>query len=237
MPFMQVYVSDALEREIPLQTKVTTIGRGQDCDICIDNSGVSELHARIRLREGRYFIEDAKSRNGILHNGQQVTQNVLAYGDELSLLKHRLIFVEQVSASVCMPARPQSFDAILQDETVEVDIANLRQRLQTQESGGGACLLLQGVRGMRADYPIKKVNFSIGKSSSSDLYLTGLFAPAKAASIKRRADGYYIESGLRGKVRVNGMPTRGSHKLSHGDGLQVRNIRLSFQERRVVQEH
>jgi pSer/pThr/pTyr-binding forkhead associated (FHA) protein len=230
MAFLQVYANGILLREIPLTEKVTTIGRSPQCDIRIDNPGISELHARIRFNHGHHIVEDAMSRNGLLLNDHRVDRKKLDYGDQLSLPKHNLVFVEHASGNGANQEVSRSFDAIPQDETVEVDIAYLQQKLQMTDIGNDARLLLQGATDMRQDYPINKVDFTIGKSCDSDLYLSALFAPARAASIQRRSDGYYILPSRRGKVRINGRPIRESHKLVHGDGLRVRNIRLSFRQ-------
>lgn len=230
MAFIQVYINGTLDAEIPLQPRVTTIGRGADCDIRFDNSGISELHARIRYQHGHHILEDAQSRNGILLNGQRVTSQELVFGDELTLLKHRLKFIEHASGALTSAGSRRCSDAILQDETVEVDLSSLQQRLQASEKGSAASLILQGARGMRSDYPISKVQFTIGRSQNSDLYMTGLLAPARAACIQRRSDGYFIEPGRRGKVRVNGKPIQKRHRICNGDGLQVRHMTLCFRE-------
>ena len=55
-----------------------TIGRNPNCDIHIDNLGVSKRHAKIYKQDGAYVIEDLNSTNGTYVNqtrlspGQQV---------------------------------------------------------------------------------------------------------------------------------------------------------------------
>jgi predicted component of type VI protein secretion system len=230
MAYLQLYANGALVQEHALVDKATTIGRSPDCNVRIDNPGVSELHARIRFNHGRYIVEDAMSRNGILLNGHEVDQKELAYGDEIDLPKHRLVFVEHSSGDNTITGNCRSSDAIIQDETMEVDISFLQRKLQDTEAGSDAHLMLQGAIGMRQQYPISKVSFTIGKSLESDIYLNGWFAPAQAAKIQRRSDGYYVYPERRGKVRVNDRPIQDSHKLVNGDGLQVRNMRMSFRQ-------
>lgn len=230
MAFMQLYTKDQLVREIALKRKVTTIGRSQDCDIWIDNPGISELHARVRRVHDHFMLEDAKSRNGLLLNGETVDSKQLEYGDEIVLVKHRLMFVNEATGIESLPVGTGGFDALPQDETIEVDISKLQQTLRKTAVGTDAELLLQGVTSRRQDYPINKVDFKIGKSLESDIYLGGIFAPAQAASIQRRSDGYYIMPGRRGKVAINGKPVRNLHKIVSGDGIRVRNMRFSFRQ-------
>jgi pSer/pThr/pTyr-binding forkhead associated (FHA) protein len=53
---------------------LTVIGRGRDCTIRLDDSGVSRMHARIaRQPDGaRFQIEDLGSRNGTFIGGYRV---------------------------------------------------------------------------------------------------------------------------------------------------------------------
>ena len=46
-----------------------TIGRGEDCDIVLDQPAVSRHHARVYYYNDRYVIEDSGSRNGVFLNG------------------------------------------------------------------------------------------------------------------------------------------------------------------------
>lgn len=230
MVYIQVYFDGELDHEFALRDKVTTIGRGADCDIIIANSGISELHARIRMQGDAILIEDARSTNGIYVNGERVQSQYLQYGDEITVLKHQLRLVaEPVGTSSLRPNSPAT-EALSLDETTELDVAMLNEALAQLERNTEAFLQLAGVQGMRRQYPLKKVNFKIGKSRNCDMYTEGWFAPELAARIQRRADGYYLEPRPGGKVRVNGMPSAGETKLEDGDGLVVRHLAMTFHE-------
>jgi pSer/pThr/pTyr-binding forkhead associated (FHA) protein len=47
-----------------------TVGRGGGCGIVLDDGFVSQVHARLYVRDGSAFVEDLASRNGTLVNGQ-----------------------------------------------------------------------------------------------------------------------------------------------------------------------
>jgi pSer/pThr/pTyr-binding forkhead associated (FHA) protein len=49
-----------------------TVGRGGGCGIVLDDSFVSQVHARVFRRDGDVWVEDLGSRNGTLVNGQQL---------------------------------------------------------------------------------------------------------------------------------------------------------------------
>ena len=53
-------------------TDEMTIGRGQGCAVCIDDTFASQLHARVFRRDGRVFVEDLGSTNGTWLNRKRV---------------------------------------------------------------------------------------------------------------------------------------------------------------------
>lgn len=68
-----------------LRPDVTTVGRGQRVDICLDDPSVSKLHAEI-VRRGPYaYVSDlGLSRHGTRVNGKVVAQRVLENGDVIT---------------------------------------------------------------------------------------------------------------------------------------------------------
>src|SRR5262245_11147549 len=57
---------------IAIEKEKVILGRNGDCDVVINVHAVSWEHARILLKEGQYFIEDLRSRNGTAVNSQQI---------------------------------------------------------------------------------------------------------------------------------------------------------------------
>ncbi len=53
----------AMGRRLPLSTGVYTVGRGEHCDLTIDDESLSSLHLRVRVN-GALEVEDANSTNG-----------------------------------------------------------------------------------------------------------------------------------------------------------------------------
>ncbi len=66
-----------------LQKPIIVIGRSRECDIRLDDSSASRKHAEIRRENGRYFLVDLGSTNGVTLNGQRVTRAQLSLNDQI----------------------------------------------------------------------------------------------------------------------------------------------------------
>jgi hypothetical protein len=80
----------------PLERQTVTIGRGNDCDIVLDDRQVSRVHARIIWNDNHYELEDLGSKNGTHLNGREVVRaQPLRDGDEIQIaLGYKLAFVD-----------------------------------------------------------------------------------------------------------------------------------------------
>ena len=73
------------------------IGRGEDCDIPLDDPSVSKTHAKVRAdgeENGRpvFFIQDMMSTNKTLVNGEEVVRTRLHDSDYVSIGHLDLVF-------------------------------------------------------------------------------------------------------------------------------------------------
>ncbi len=65
------------------------IGRAPDSGVVITDDGVSRYHARLLYDDGRLWLQDAGSRNGVFVNGSRVTgHRALKVGDEVRIAEH-----------------------------------------------------------------------------------------------------------------------------------------------------
>ena len=63
-----------------------TVGRAAGCQITLDDSYVSQLHARVFVREGVLYVEDLGSTNGTYLNTRKVSAAVpMQQGDKLKI--------------------------------------------------------------------------------------------------------------------------------------------------------
>lgn len=72
------------EHDVELGPGETIIGRSPKCQIVVDDPLVSRSHARLIVHRGTVTVEDLKSANGVLVNGERLLRTrVLASGDRL----------------------------------------------------------------------------------------------------------------------------------------------------------
>ena len=77
-----------------LEPGITTIGRGPDQDIFLDDVTVSRRHAELTIGdEGESHIKDAGSTNGIYINGERLDESPVVAGDEIIIGKYHLLLV------------------------------------------------------------------------------------------------------------------------------------------------
>ncbi|MHC4639977.1 MAG: FHA domain-containing protein [Planctomycetota bacterium] len=73
-------------KELSLDPKGATLGRDPGCDIVLDQSSVSRIHARIFQDPfGRWIIEDLGSQNGIFVEGQQIRAHAVLPSQQISI--------------------------------------------------------------------------------------------------------------------------------------------------------
>lgn len=82
---VMLYQEGTAEEQIyPFANDVLTLGRGRDNDIQVKNdSKVSRYHCKLYRRSGNFYIEDNKSANGTLVNGELITERRLFGGEEI----------------------------------------------------------------------------------------------------------------------------------------------------------
>jgi FhaA, N-terminal domain/FHA domain len=80
------------QRTYELQTPMTLLGRGTDCDLRLVDPGVSRHHAELRVEDGQVVLVDLGSTNGTFVNGQPVRRVALTDGTHVTLGRTTLVF-------------------------------------------------------------------------------------------------------------------------------------------------
>lgn len=81
-PTLVVSTQDRVQK-IVLAKPVVEIGRAGESDVVIPSPQVSSRHARVQISGDTFVIQDLQSRNGLIYNGQRVTQQVLRDGESV----------------------------------------------------------------------------------------------------------------------------------------------------------
>ena len=82
----QLVIAEGKEagREFEFDQDSVLIGRTNECDVILYETGVSRKHAQISEEEGSFFIEDLGSSNGTRVNGETISGRLaLKSGDAI----------------------------------------------------------------------------------------------------------------------------------------------------------
>jgi FHA domain-containing protein len=124
-------------REVALDADVVTIGRSPDCDIVLDFSYISRVHARVEVRDGRYVLIDSGSTNGTFVNGKRMdAPHSLTAGDHIAVADVSITFLDvPASADARTLAMPNDSPVRCDPATREVWINDEKvpARLSAQE--------------------------------------------------------------------------------------------------------
>jgi diguanylate cyclase (GGDEF)-like protein len=80
-----VLAGESLGQMFRVEQSEIVIGRAADASIRLQDDGVSRHHARIVQDQGELVIEDLKSANGTLLNGDRIRRAVLRDGDKIQV--------------------------------------------------------------------------------------------------------------------------------------------------------
>ena len=84
------------EALVPLREPTTRLGRSHSADVVLDDSSVSRRHALVVRRGEATVLCDDRSLNGVFVNGRRVGECPLADGDQITLGKVVVRYVEVV---------------------------------------------------------------------------------------------------------------------------------------------
>ncbi len=206
-----------------------TIGRNPGNHILIDNVGVSRRHAVIKMSGEHATVEDLGSANGTFVNGQKITSHDLKDGDEILVLKHRLVF--RVPKEAAAPKVEIAADA--GQKTMFIDAAAIAQAAAGKPTGKPEvatpklrpCLILPD----RKKMALEAEEVTLGSAPDCRIQLSGMFVAKLHARIVPEKEGHFKivhVAGLAG-TRVNGEKIR-ERTLKHGDEIEIGKQKLLF---------
>lgn len=185
-----------------------TIGRAEGVDIQLASNAVSREHSRLFTQDGRCFIADLNSSNGVFVDGNRIfgTQEIVAgsqirVGDFLLLLKTRSSAPRSAAAPV---GSPQSHYA-------------LPQLIRIGD-------LLEG-----ETFSLTEQHTTLGRTEDNTILLPDASVSRRHATISSDAGRYVVvDSGSSNGTRLNGQLVMQPTLLSPGDMVRFGNVRFVF---------
>ena len=232
MPHFVVRVPGQPEQVYSFQQPEVIVGRGNDADLVLPNVSVSRHHVRVVRKDSGWTVEDLKSRNGILLNGNSCESGELKTGDEVQVGKFLLVFLgdgrqDQVYKGrfiTYMPAyKPNR--PVDGDSTFQIDKADLeRLKAQTRVMREARLLL---VTDSRQSWVPRDRELQFG--GKAEVPVSGRFTGGTVAVIRWGHGAHILEKTARfTSVLVNGESVSEPRKLKHGDTLTVGTTRFRY---------
>src|SRR5687767_4577357 len=81
-PYLIVIAGKQIGKQYKVSGPEMIIGRSAECQVQIEDDGVSRRHARVANQNGIYMLSDAGSTNGTFANSQKVELHPLKDGDK-----------------------------------------------------------------------------------------------------------------------------------------------------------
>jgi diguanylate cyclase (GGDEF)-like protein len=158
-PCLVIISGDDMGRRYELGVTEVSIGRADNCTICVNTDQVSRKHCTVQGILGKYYIVDNRSTNGTFVNEQKVERAKLVDGDQIrigkTVLKYTESHVEQkyfehVFNLATMDALTGAFNKRYFDETYT------KETLRSQQVASPLSLVLFDI-----DF-FKKINDTFG---------------------------------------------------------------------------
>lgn len=186
------------------------VGRTDDCDVVLPSSSVSRSHARIFVQQGRCYIEDLGSANGVIVDGQRVlktrdlgTASQIRIGDFYLYLEFQ---------------QPTN----LQDQNVRSTLfidagAEHHKLVRINDSFAGE------------EFSLSEQENTIGRTDDNFILLSDTSISRRHAVIYRTGTFYSVEDfGSSNGTRLNGVALTSRAELNPGDRVEFGNVEFVF---------
>ena len=101
MAYLLVHYPDGRKMEFPLRVSELSVGRDESCDIPLHDAMTSREHAKLtRDTQGRYWIDDLQSKNGVCVNEKPIRRSQLHNGDRIGIGTFLLTFCDDAPTTV-----------------------------------------------------------------------------------------------------------------------------------------
>lgn len=227
--FIQLCFNDEVLEEYEVRAPILSIGRSPECDIVIANPAVSAFHAMVSQVDGKLFIEDAASTNGVMTDGVKTHAVELEPGESVQIAgKYSLRLVNAPTRTSTEVIPKTAVLNTTQGETMFVNTSTLTRMAQKSRP---AYLTLSKPRHPAWIVRLEKSALTIGRKRSSDIRVGGWFWRGTLATVERRDDGFYVATAGSKAVTVDGEAVIGECRLHEGSRIDLGGISGVFHER------
>lgn len=195
------------------------VGRATDCEIVVDNLGVSRHHCSIVKDGDGWAVVDKGSNNGTFVGGQRITKHPLKHGDRVVMGKHSLMYDAH---GVADPNDKKKTAVGMGGEmTMFVDQSALAKAMASGDAGAKRMAIALDQGGRQMTVPLLKDETTLGSSPGADIPAKGFLVKAVQAKIVKASGGHHLISlgGWRA-VKVNGNKVSDA-MLKPGDVISI----------------
>jgi pSer/pThr/pTyr-binding forkhead associated (FHA) protein len=214
-----------------------SIGREKG-DLILKSPAVSAKHARVKMENKIFLLEDLNSTNGTFVNKGRISTQQLHHGDLINIGKFELEFIDQAEAA-------QTSDPFMMDDggmTVMIDTTDIMLKGKPKEEEKPKPEVKKEPRlvlvpksaadsGRMLLHKLKKETTLMGSGENVDIRVKGFTVANVAATIRRGKDGFYIRfMGGMSKLKVNSARVAGEVKLKPKDRVELGSYTFEFIE-------
>jgi pSer/pThr/pTyr-binding forkhead associated (FHA) protein len=220
-------------REVKISRDPFVIGRDPEGDIVLRDIGVSRSHARIRLQDEGFVLEDLGSRNGTFVNEHKVPEKgirSLRDGDQIRIGHCLLQLILKISSKITtsLGGGPAT-ETVVSEEKPEVREPPPAEkplslfRLKKMEA-----FLIVHERGAGIPHRLRSDRVRIGSLPTSDIVVNDPTVAREHAEIVYNREGFFIvDRGSAGGTLLNGVSVTVSG-LDHRGYLRFGNRKALF---------
>jgi NADPH-dependent 2,4-dienoyl-CoA reductase/sulfur reductase-like enzyme/pSer/pThr/pTyr-binding forkhead associated (FHA) protein len=205
-------------RRFALGAPVISIGRDPNGQVCIQDAGISFLHAQITRHENDLYLRDLGSRNGTWVNRTQVTvPHKLGAGDRMHIGQTELIFHSLTTRTPPPPG------------------------VSAPPPGGGTTphLEVRSGHALGIAFALTQSPATVGRDATNAIRLDDLSVSSRHAALRQKGTSWLIVDlgSTNGTVhRGQRLPPESERELIEGDVLQFGQVTVVYSNRPAAQE-
>jgi pSer/pThr/pTyr-binding forkhead associated (FHA) protein len=200
---------------VPLVRDEISIGRQEGNTIRLTERNISRTHARLYRDGSDYVLEDQRSYNGVLVNGQRIAEaTTLSPGDQIQVGDYQAEFrLDEIAQTL-----PDAAPPVLEEDEAPLD----------GPPGPPARLVMLSRPTPGAEFALSGDRIRVGRAEDLDIWINHRSISREHAEIQREPGGFrLIDLDSINGVRVNGRDVQNA-LLSRGDEVELGQVLLRF---------